>query len=125
MLTIIEAAEVFAKLSAFGPKRFLHCAEYEDEAGRGRVRVFEQWENRTALALTAGTLVAWIVARATSSASGLGYTSGENLRRLALVLPTLRLFFVVKTARRVVFVLVPLRYYIASAVGLMLTFTYM
>ena len=43
---------------------------------------------------------------------------------LALIVPTLRLFFVLKNTRRVVFVFVPLLPYIASVCGLMLAFVY-
>ena len=50
--------------------------------------------------------------------------ASEDAHRLVLTLPTLRLFFVLKTARRVVFAMVPLRTYIGSALALMLIIMY-
>ena len=119
ILMLVESAEVALKVIGNGPRRFWFLGHYD--VGK----TFEQWENRTALVIMGISLVVWLVTRLTKYADGLGFTSDANFFRLFIVLPTIRLFFTLKQARRVPFVLIPLRQYLLSVVALMMLFSYM
>ncbi|KAL1515618.1 hypothetical protein AB1Y20_002237 [Prymnesium parvum] len=110
ILCVFEGFEVAVKLAAYGFQRFWWGAEY-DPAGQG---LFTQWENRTAAVVMGSTLAVFVTTYL------LDDEWGNDARRLGLVLPTVRLFFVLHTARRVVFAMVPLRTYIGSALFLVL-----
>jgi len=59
------------------------------------------------------------------TAYGLGFAYADDFHRLLLTLPTLRNFFTLKQARRVPFMLIPLRSYLGSVLALMVTFNFM
>ena len=118
-LLVFEAIEVILKLIAYGPRRFWSCGQYNAS------RVFEQWENRTALVISGAVLLVWLLMRQTEESEALGFQAERDFHRVLLVIPTLRLFFVLKTARRIIFVLVPLRMYLSSVLVLMLMFNFM
>ena len=119
VLLLVEAAEVGLKFYVYGPRRFWSCGQYNAE------RIFEQWENRTALVISSVAVLAWLSTRVSPDSASLGFDQGADMHRLLLVAPTLRLFFVLKTARRIIFVLVPLRTYLGSVMMLMLIFNIM
>ena len=116
IILMVGVAEVFLKLLALGKSGFWACAEYDNS------RIFEQWENRVALVVSITAIVCLVAARASSCGSNLSFSEGawEDLLRLSLVLPTVRLFFVLKVTRRVVFFIVPLMPYMGAVLGLML-----
>lgn len=95
LLLLLESAEVALKLAAYGVRRFWNAGMFD--VGR----TFEQWENRTALALMGTSLAAWLATRSSAHAHGLGFAPAADMHRLVLLLPTVRLFFVLKQARRV------------------------
>ena len=113
LLVIVEALEVVLKFVVYGPRLFWNAGQYE--VGK----TFEQWENRTALIISGGSLFAWLCTRGSPAARGFGFGYRDDLQRLILVAPTLRLFFALKQARRVPFVLIPLRAYLGSVFALM------
>ena len=115
-LLILEVTEVAVKLAVYGVRRFWNCAQYN------AARTFEQWENRTALIVSAGVLVSYLISRGNPDSIALGFSENSDVGRMILVMPTVRLFFVLRTARRIIFVLVPLRLYIVSIVSLMFVF---
>ena len=119
VLLVLEALEVFLKVTAYGLRRFWSCGQYDAS------KIFEQWENRTALGISGLTLLVWIFMRPTAAAYGLGFRVEKDFHRVLLVAPTLRLFFVLKSARRIIFVLVPLRTYLISVMVLMLVYNFM
>ena len=63
-------------------------------------KTFEQWENRTALFISGGALLAWLCTRGSPDALGFGFDYGSNFHRTILIFPILRLFFTLKQARR-------------------------
>ena len=119
VLLLLEALEVGFKMWAYGLRRFWSCGQYDAS------KIFEQWENRTAFVISATTLLVWLFMRPTSVAYGMGFKIEKDFHRVCLVTPTLRLFFVLKTARRIIFVLVPLRQYLISVLVLMLVYNFM
>jgi hypothetical protein len=118
-LLLLEAAEVGLKLWVHGLRRFWNAGMFD--VGN----TFEQWENRTALLIGGGTLLAWLITRAPPYADGLGFKADADLHRVVLIFPAVRLFFTLKQARRVFFVLIPLRKYLGSVLMLMLIFNFM
>ena len=118
LLMLLEAAEVGLKILVYGPKRFWSSGLF------GAGKTFEQWENRTALVIMGSALLAWIITRGSAEARGFGFSQEADLHRVLLVLPTLRLFFTLKQARRIPFVLIPLRSYLGAVVVLMFIFNF-
>lgn len=70
-------------------------------------------------------LLVWLFSRFSKTAYGLGFAYADDFHRLLLTLPTLRNFFTLKQARRVPFMLIPLRSYLGSVLALMVTFNFM